>query len=100
MDANSIYRIGSVSKLLTVYAFLIHEGFARDGDSVTKFIPELAETAKGNLMSDNGRLVNWTDVTVGDLASQLGGITRDCKLTRCCEVATEALILVRSGIER
>ncbi|GIZ47624.1 hypothetical protein CKM354_001071200 [Cercospora kikuchii] len=80
VDANSIYRIGSVSKLLTVYAFLIHEGFARDGDSVTKFIPELAETAKGNLMSDNGRLVNWTDVTVGDLASQLGGITRDLGL--------------------
>ncbi|PIA92030.1 hypothetical protein CB0940_09539 [Cercospora beticola] len=86
VDANSIYRIGSVSKLLTVYTFLIHEGFTRDGESVARYIPELAEIAKGDLMSDNGRLVNWTDVTVGDLASQLGGITRDLGLNDNDEV--------------
>ncbi|PPJ54703.1 hypothetical protein CBER1_05995 [Cercospora berteroae] len=80
VDADLIYRIGSVSKLLTVYTFLIHEGLARDGDPVNKHIPELTEIAKGDLMSEDGRLVNWTDVTVGDLASQLGGITRDLGL--------------------
>lgn len=89
-----------MSKLLTVYTFLIHEGLARDGDSVTKHIPELAEIAKGDLVSDNGRLVNWTDVTVGDLASQLGGITRDRKWIRSYEVAADVLMTVRSGIER
>lgn len=75
-DADSIYRIGSISKLLTVYIFLIREGFTRFEDPVTKYIPELELP---NLSSPYGRLGNWSEVTVGDIASQLSGAARDRK---------------------
>lgn len=41
VDANSIYRIGSISKLLSIYLFLLCEGDTKWSDPVSKHLPEL-----------------------------------------------------------
>ena len=76
VDANSIYRIGSISKLLTMYLFLISEGDHRLSDPVTKYIPELQNAGHGR--SDE-LIPNWSQITIGDLAGQMAGLARDCR---------------------
>ena len=80
VDSNTIYRIGSTSKLWTVYLYLIEAGDLSFNDPITKYIPELAAYANANtvaLNEDDVDITNWNDVTVGALASQLAGIARD-----------------------
>lgn len=80
MDLNTIYRVGSVSKLLTVYTYLAAVGDVSFNEPVTMYIPELAAYAKQNASALNAgdiNLVDWNDVTVGSLASHLAGIARD-----------------------
>lgn len=77
IDGDSIYRIGSISKLFTVYMFLaeLGDGYwdVRAGD----VIPEL----KGRTQWKENEIdyVKWEDVTLGALAGQVAGVTRDCK---------------------
>ena len=42
IDSDSIYRLGSISKLLTVYTFLASVGDLSFNEPITKYIPELA----------------------------------------------------------
>lgn len=76
-DSNSIYRLGSISKLLTVYLFLIQTGFEYFNDPISKYIPELSDLRS---TSQSGGLVtpNWNEVTIGHLASHMAGIPREC----------------------
>lgn len=76
VDSNTIYRVGSVSKLWTVYLYLLAAGDQTWNDPITKFIPELhgiAQTQGFDPTSD----VDWESITVGALASHLAGIGRD-----------------------
>ena len=80
VDSNTIYRIGSTSKLWTVYLYLIAAGDVSFNDPITRYVPELAAHAQGNpvaLTDDDIDITDWNDVTVGALASQLAGIARD-----------------------
>lgn len=75
VDGDTIFRIASTSKMLTVYALLIKCGFQCFEHPISRYVPELA-----NLIStDSTEHVDWDEVTVGALASQLSGIGRDCK---------------------
>jgi hypothetical protein len=80
VDSSTIYRIGSVSKLLTVYTYLVAAGDVSFNEPVTKYIPELAAYAKKNaaaLETSDIDIFDWNDITVGALASQLSGFVRD-----------------------
>jgi CubicO group peptidase (beta-lactamase class C family) len=78
VDTNTIFRIGSITKLLTAYTFLIHAGDIKFNDPVTKYIPELAAAAKSlNATQNPIDDVSWEDITLGDLASHTAGIGRD-----------------------
>ena len=80
VDSNTIYRLGSVSKLWTVYVYLIAAGDTSFNEPITKYVPELAHYAEMNansLATDSIDKVNWNDITVGALASQLAGLGRD-----------------------
>ncbi|KAJ9607217.1 hypothetical protein H2200_008289 [Cladophialophora chaetospira] len=48
VDSNSIYRVGSATKLLAVYSFLIAAGDAIFHDPVTKWVPELKAAASSS----------------------------------------------------
>jgi CubicO group peptidase (beta-lactamase class C family) len=76
VDENTVYRIGSITKIFTVYAFLLDAGQQYFGHPVTEFVPELAvqaENKAGNAITTT----DWADVTIGDLASHLAGIASD-----------------------
>ncbi|KAJ4304649.1 hypothetical protein N0V90_000175 [Kalmusia sp. IMI 367209] len=66
LDDNTIFRIGSVSKLHTVYAILNVAGIEVFQHPVTQYLPEL----KGN--TEKSKII-WEEITVGALASQQGG---------------------------
>ena len=80
VDADSIYRIGSLTKLFSVLNILINAGDSHWDSPVTKYLPELVSAAK-SLNAEQRPLdyVNWDDVTLGNLASHMAGIGRDCR---------------------
>lgn len=74
---DSVYRVGSISKLFTVYALLLNNGFEYWDRPVTDFVPELGRfTNASNDVPETDRVL-WEEVTIGSLASQLSGIGRD-----------------------
>jgi CubicO group peptidase (beta-lactamase class C family) len=80
VDSNSIYRIGSITKLFTVYTYLLQTGFKYFDEPITKFVPELLEATRTRNSSDNPiDNVAWEDITIRDLASYMADIGRDCK---------------------
>lgn len=75
---DTIFRIGSVSKVFTVLAIL-KAGVALS-DPVTHYLPELfrlqGQSSKDPL--DSVATVDWTSVTIDALTSQLAGISGQC----------------------
>ncbi|KAH8881931.1 beta-lactamase/transpeptidase-like protein, partial [Thozetella sp. PMI_491] len=84
VDRNSIFRIGSISKLFTVWTFLVNaRGDSLFNEPVTKYVPELAGLlgeVGGDVVYGDINQVNWEEVTLGNLASQAAGIPRDAIL--------------------
>lgn len=78
VDASSIYRIASISKILTIYLWLIKDGDRRLNDPVTNFVPELKQA---NEVPQQYATPDWDEVTIGDLAMYLAGAARDCTST-------------------
>jgi hypothetical protein len=84
VDENTVYRIGSLTKVFTVLTFLAEAGDIHWKDPITKYIPELSAMAKkfdatGTGAGDFVSSVNWDDVTLEGLASQMTGMQRDCR---------------------
>ncbi|UPL02815.1 hypothetical protein LCI18_013749 [Fusarium solani-melongenae] len=75
LDENTVFRIGSVSKLITVYALLAEFGMERLNDPVTRWVPELARAI--NHRDDSVNSPRWNEVTIGQLASHMSGIERN-----------------------
>jgi CubicO group peptidase (beta-lactamase class C family) len=73
IDENTIYRVGSISKLFPALALLQNCKVSFD-DPVVKYIPAL-RNATGASAVDS---VTWEDVTIGALASHLAGLGTDC----------------------
>jgi hypothetical protein len=72
VDGDSIYRIASTGKLITVFLILLQAGDGILNDPVTRYLPELV--GKGH----------WDDITVGSLAEYMAGIVSDGeRLPRC-----------------
>jgi hypothetical protein len=77
LDEDTIFRIGSVSKLLTVYTLLAEAGMRHVHDPVTTWVPEL-QAAVNEYQGPPSQKVRWDEVTIGELAGHLAGIKRDC----------------------
>ncbi|KAJ8109047.1 hypothetical protein OPT61_g7739 [Boeremia exigua] len=65
VDGDSVYRIASTTKLITVYLLLIAAGPEVLHDKVTKYLPELAGEAY------------WDDMSVGSLSNYLAGVASE-----------------------
>ncbi|KAE9374293.1 beta-lactamase/transpeptidase-like protein [Stipitochalara longipes BDJ] len=76
VDSDSLYRIGSISKLFTIYLLLIEAGDVHFHEPITNFVPELLAAPQAT-SDDDLDFVDWTSVTVGNLASHMSGIGRD-----------------------
>ncbi|ORX95317.1 beta-lactamase/transpeptidase-like protein [Clohesyomyces aquaticus] len=75
IDGDSIFRIGSISKLLTIYLFLAKLGDSLWNDPVTKHIPELRNRDRSQ--ENPVEYVNWDGITLGALAGHVAGLPRD-----------------------
>ncbi|KAH8803666.1 alkaline D-peptidase [Xylogone sp. PMI_703] len=81
VDENSIYRIGELSQVFTVWTLLLEAGESYWNEPVTKYVPELAKAAKEQAAkNDPLKWVDWDDITVGDLAGHMAGIGREYSL--------------------
>jgi len=80
INGDSVFRIGSVSKLLTVYLVLAELGDVVWATPITEALPELRNRTRW--MGNPIDYVKWDDIILGALASQLSGVTRDCEF-RC-----------------
>lgn len=72
VDADTVYRIGDLTTLLTTYLFLKEAGEAYWSEPVTKYVPELVEYGT----QEGSGKIQWEKITLGDLASHLSGIGR------------------------
>ena len=73
VTGNTAFRIASISKVFTVLAILLQqqEGNLNLKDPVTKYLPDLRE-------NDISAGVQWEQISLESLASQLSGIPREC----------------------
>ncbi|RKU43466.1 hypothetical protein DL546_001514 [Coniochaeta pulveracea] len=78
VDKNTVYRLGSLTKIFTIYTWLVQDGDVKWNEPITQYVPELQAVAdKSN--QDAVANVDWGDITIGALASQMAGIVRDCE---------------------
>lgn len=77
VDTNTVFRIGSVTKIFTVLTFLATVGDGIWNDPITKHLPDIEEIARN---ASGGPIYSpdWESITVGSLASQMSGLIRDC----------------------
>ncbi|KAI0875413.1 beta-lactamase/transpeptidase-like protein [Hypoxylon argillaceum] len=77
IDSQTIYRIGSISKLFAVLSVLT-QGHIKLEDPITKYVPELLQLKSEATPNANDiTAVNWDQVTVGSLTTHMGGIGAD-----------------------
>ena len=69
LNDETIFRIGSVSKLYTAYAIIAQAGIEVLDHPVTRYLPELGGNSRADFLSN----IIWEDVTIGALMSQQGG---------------------------
>jgi CubicO group peptidase (beta-lactamase class C family) len=78
IDADSVYRIGSISKAYTTLAALKLKRVGMH-DPVTKYVPELRKLNKQQSEKNAITTVDWDKVSLQALASHMGGMPADCE---------------------
>lgn len=90
VDGDTIYRLGSLTKIFTILTFLVEAGDGYWNTPVTKFVPELALLAD-KYQYDPVMNVDWASITLGELASHTAGIVRDCQSNPLLELFISVL---------
>ncbi|KAI1473632.1 beta-lactamase/transpeptidase-like protein [Daldinia eschscholtzii] len=76
IDSQTIYRLGSISKIFSVLS-LLQQSHIKLDDPITQYVPELREL-KGETDEVNDiTTVRWSEVTLGALTSHMSGIATD-----------------------
>jgi CubicO group peptidase (beta-lactamase class C family) len=78
VEADTVYRVGSLAKIFTVYTLLVEAGDIRFNSPITDSVPELAALVN-NRSANASKRVALEDITIGDLASHMAGIASDSK---------------------
>lgn len=76
IGSDTVYRVGSASKVFTVLATLKLEGVDLN-DPITKYLPELRDLKKQAAEQNAVFVVDWDSITLGALASHMSGIAAD-----------------------
>ncbi|XXH01564.1 hypothetical protein Hte_007924 [Hypoxylon texense] len=76
VGGDTVYRLGSVTKIFTILTFLAESGDEYWNTPVTRWVPEL-ELLAGKAQYDPIMNVDWDSITLQDLASHMAGIVRD-----------------------
>ncbi|KAL7949795.1 beta-lactamase/transpeptidase-like protein [Trichoderma barbatum] len=94
VDADTIYRVASVTKVLTVLTGLLELNGSDWDRPLTDILPPLAKFAKKN---DPIYTVEWDKVTLNALAAQIAGVPRD-GFPDTNDLAFEAIIQSLAGV--
>lgn len=78
IDENTIYRVGSVSKIMPVLISLQSDKIRMD-DSVLEYIPELRTAVNENELLR----IQWEGITVRSLATHLSGLPSESERLSC-----------------
>jgi CubicO group peptidase (beta-lactamase class C family) len=77
VDADSIYRVASISKLITTYAGMVKLHENDWNTPLTKIYPAFRDFVEKTAVDfDAARDIEWDKITVGDIAAHIGGIPR------------------------
>lgn len=77
VDADSIYRVASISKLITTYAGMVKLHENDWNIPLTKIYSTFKEFVEKTAVDfDATRDIEWDRITVGDIAAHIGGIPR------------------------
>lgn len=77
VDSDTVYRVASITKVFTVYTFLVNAGTRVWNDPITEYVPELAQAANATENASDVDVIRWDQVTIGSLASHLAGVSRE-----------------------
>ncbi|KAI1656349.1 beta-lactamase/transpeptidase-like protein [Daldinia decipiens] len=80
VDGNTVYRLGSVTKIFTILTFLAEVGDTMWNEPITKYIPEIKAMVTDVDTSHSISKPDWDSITIGSLASQMSGLVRDYAL--------------------
>lgn len=99
INASTVYRLGSISKVFTVLAALrlVEDGVLSMNDPVTRWIPELAHSV-GSHSGDDLDVIHWGGITVGDAAAHLAGLGGDSEYTPMGIWLSMLMIIVTTDI--
>ncbi|KAK1480145.1 hypothetical protein CCUS01_00701 [Colletotrichum cuscutae] len=81
LDSNTVFPLGTLTQLFTVYAWLVEVGDEQWAKPITEFLPELKHVSTGEMK------VQWDNIAVGSLAGQMSGLAREsytCVLSKYC----------------
>jgi CubicO group peptidase (beta-lactamase class C family) len=81
IDGQTVYRVGSITKVFTVLAALQQAGVDMEAP-VTKYLPQLKGMVESQEVNNDITTFRWDSITVGSLASHLSGLGRDSKISR------------------
>ncbi|KAJ5087561.1 hypothetical protein N7456_011177 [Penicillium angulare] len=87
ITGDTVFRVASVSKIWTVYLWLIKAGGDKlFNEPIIKYVPELRDMVhqqrrNKTQQANNVDFAKWADVTIGELAGQMAGISRDYGFT-------------------
>ncbi|KAF2736427.1 beta-lactamase/transpeptidase-like protein [Polyplosphaeria fusca] len=84
VDADSVYRVGDLTSMFTVWLFLMEAGETFWDEPVSKWVPELASATQA---SESISKIQWDKITLGDLAAHLGGVGRYAPLAENPDIA-------------
>lgn len=79
VDSDTVFRLASASKVFPVLALLQLSGVDLN-DPVTKYLPQLRYLNQEARAQNPIWTIDWDDITLGALASHLGGIGGDSEL--------------------
>ncbi|KAJ5238421.1 hypothetical protein N7468_003040 [Penicillium chermesinum] len=82
VDQNTVFRIGSTSKIFTAFLLLIKDRFHTFNDHVSNYIPEIRDAEfelfnNATKREDGIDFIKWNEITVRELVSHLAGLARD-----------------------
>ena len=78
VDGDSIYRVASITKLITALAGELELSTTDWERPITDFVPTLSALSQENPGEDDpANVVQWETVTLAALASQIAGVPRD-----------------------
>ncbi|ETS73164.1 hypothetical protein PFICI_15109 [Pestalotiopsis fici W106-1] len=88
VTAQTVFPIGTLTQLFTVYAWLVVTADGSWASPITEFLPELKQKSPSTSGYDIDLVVDWESITVGSLASHMSGLVRNsdaCNLVEACD---------------